>query len=131
MKKKGILNPQISKVIASMGHRDLLTICDAGFPVPLEPERIDLTVVEGIPRFMDVLSAMAEELQVEKIYIAKETTEVSPKRYKEMKALFPDAEVELITHTKFMELSHKTRATIRTAEFTSYSNIILKSGVVY
>lgn len=131
MKKRGILNPEISRIIASMGHRDLLTICDAGFPVPLEPERIDLTVVEGIPRFMDVLRAIAEELQVERVFIARETTEISPQRYTEMKGVFPDAEVELVPHTEFMEKSHKARATIRTAEFTSYSNIILKSGVVY
>ena len=34
MKKKGILNPQINRVISEMGHRDMLIIADAGFPFP-------------------------------------------------------------------------------------------------
>jgi len=34
MKKNGILNPQLNKVISEMGHRDMLIIADAGLPVP-------------------------------------------------------------------------------------------------
>lgn len=131
MKKRGILNPQISEVIASMGHRDLLTICDAGFPIPLQSIRIDLTVIEGIPSFMQVLRPIADELQVEKLYIASETAQVSPDRYREICETFPGVEVELIPHAEFRTLSQDARAVIRTAEFLPYSNVILKAGVVY
>ena len=42
MKKNGILNPQLNRVISEMGHRDMLIIADAGLPIPKEVERIDL-----------------------------------------------------------------------------------------
>lgn len=34
MKRVGILNENISRVVASMGHGDMLAVCDAGFPIP-------------------------------------------------------------------------------------------------
>ena len=47
MKKNGVLNQEISQLIASMGHMDKLTICDAGLPIPDYIWRIDLAVVPG------------------------------------------------------------------------------------
>jgi D-ribose pyranase len=49
MKKGGILNPQLNRVISEMGHRDILIIADAGLPIPQEIERIDLALKSGIP----------------------------------------------------------------------------------
>ena len=34
MKKIGVMNSDISRVIANMGHMDWLSIGDAGMPVP-------------------------------------------------------------------------------------------------
>ncbi len=33
MKKAGLLNPDLSKTIASLGHTDTLCIADAGLPI--------------------------------------------------------------------------------------------------
>lgn len=131
MKKIGILNRDISDVVASMGHTDLLTICDGGFPVPPETRRIDLALKGNMPRFLDVLDVVLEELVVEKVFIASETARVSPAMFEEMKKRFPGVEIELLPHVEFKKLAKTARATIRTGEFTPYSNIILQSGVVY
>ena len=40
MKKTGILNSDISRVVADMGHMDWLGIGDAGTPVPKTTEKI-------------------------------------------------------------------------------------------
>ncbi len=40
MKKHGVLNCEISEVVATMGHTDLLAIADAGLPIPDEVWRI-------------------------------------------------------------------------------------------
>ena len=64
MKKNGILNPQLNRVISEMGHRDMLIIADAGLPIPKEVERIDLTLKCGIPSFAEVLPAVLSELKV-------------------------------------------------------------------
>ena len=42
MKKIGIINAPISAVIAELGHLDMLSIADAGLPIPQEIQRIDL-----------------------------------------------------------------------------------------
>jgi D-ribose pyranase len=131
MKKNGILNKEISDVVASMGHYHSLVICDAGFPVPDGVRRIDLALEPGLPAFMDVLRVVLKELQVEEIIIASETVDQSPERFKEMIVLFPDITPKLIPHTELKKLSHNAKACIRSGECTPYSNLILVSGVTY
>jgi D-ribose pyranase len=131
MKKIGILNKEISDVIAGLGHTDKIIICDAGFPIPQEVRRIDLALEKGLPSFLDTLRVISKELCVEKIIVEKETKEVSPKRYEEIIELFPNVEVEVIPHVEFKEKSKNVKAIIRTGEFTPYSNLMLISGVIY
>ena len=64
MKKGGILNPAICSLLAELGHMDELLIVDAAYPLPPDGHVIDLTLTPGIPRFLDVLRAVAEELAV-------------------------------------------------------------------
>lgn len=42
MKKSKVINSDISRVIAQTGHFDKLSIGDAGTPVPMTTEKIDL-----------------------------------------------------------------------------------------
>lgn len=48
MKKSAVLNEHISKSIATIGHFDLLTINDAGMPIPNDHRRIDLAVTKKL-----------------------------------------------------------------------------------
>ena len=131
MKKTGILNPNICRVIASLGHTDYLVICDAGFPCPPNVERIDLTLLPGIPAFLDVLKAVTDEMAVEKIILAQETSQVSPDLYRQIREMLPGIPEMRPPHVEFKQHAARARAVIRTAEFTSYANIILQAGVVY
>lgn len=128
MKKRGILNPEISRLIASMGDTDLMTICDKGFPVPMGPERIDLALVDDIPTVLEVLKAVAEEFNIDRIVITREMEEISPKRVKEIKEILPRVEIEVMPHLEFKELGRQARGVIRTADTVPYANIILVSG---
>ena len=65
-------------VIAEMGHTDGLTVADAGLPVPIGVDRIDLAVSPGVPTFAQVLEAVASELKVEEIVVAREAFDVNP-----------------------------------------------------
>lgn len=131
MKKIGILNSSISEVISKMGHTDMLAIGDCGLPIPEETKRIDLALINGIPSFIDTLKAVMMELQVEEIVLAKETVEVSPKIYDEIKAIIGDVKIQLISHEELKQNLRKCKAVVRTGEQTPYANIILKSGVVF
>lgn len=131
MKKNGILNPQLNRVISEMGHRDMLIIADAGLPIPKEVERVDLTLKNGIPSFTEVLRAVLSELEVEKAYVAKEIKEKNPQTLNLVSSLMGMREVKFITHEELKELSKQARAIIRTGECSPYANIILISGVTF
>lgn len=129
MKKSGILNPQLNRVISEMGHRDMLIIADAGLPVPKEVERIDLVLKCGIPSFAEVLPAVISELKVEEVYVAEEIKEKNPQTLNLISSLI--GEIKFITHEELKELSKQARAIVRTGECSPYANIILISGVTF
>lgn len=131
MKKIGLLNSNISRVISEMGHTDTLAIGDCGLPIPSETERIDLALIKDVPTFIQTLKSVLKELQIEEVEIAKETQEVSPKLYEEIKEEIGDVKITFITHEELKHKLKKCKAVIRTGEQTSYANIILKSGVVF
>lgn len=131
MKKTGILNKEISGVVAGMGHKDMLVVCDAGLPIPVEVQRIDLAVKPGLPCLVDILEVLSSELKVERLILAEETQTVSPLVEEAILHIFKGAGVEKISHEEFKELSHKAVAVIRSGEFTPYANVILVSGVVF
>ena len=129
MKKNGILNSQLNRIISEMGHRDMLIIADVGLPVPKEVERIDLALKCGIPSFTEVLRAVLSELEVEETYVAKEIKEKNPQTLNLISSLI--GEVKFITHEELKELSKQARAVVRTGECSPYANIILISGVTF
>ncbi len=131
MKKTGILNSDISRVVADMGHMDWLGIGDAGTPVPSGTEKIDLAVHAGLPSFLDVLKEVLKELDVQKVYIAEEIKEKNPKQLENIKKVLPEIDIEFIPHSKLKKDLEKSKAFIRTGEETPYSNIILESGVIF
>ncbi|TEU14503.1 MAG: D-ribose pyranase [Anaerolineales bacterium] len=131
MKKIGVLNRDISEVVASLGHKDTLVIADAGLPIPAETRRIDLALTEGIPSFLDTLRVVLTEMQVERAIVAEEMLEASPNVYQALNELLGDVSIETVTHLIFKEKTRSARAVIRTGEFTPYANVILVSGVIF
>jgi len=128
MKKIGIINAPLSTVISHLGHMDTLTVVDAGFPIPMTTERIDLALKRGTPGFIETLEVVLEEMFVEKAYVADEIMTYSSKMYEQITKLLPDIPFEMIPHADLKKLSESTHAVIRTGEFTPYSNIILVAG---
>lgn len=131
MKKVGTLNQPLSKVIAGLGHMDQLVIADAGLPIPIETQRIDLALTQGVPTFLETLQVILEEVQVESAIIAEEMIDVSPQLYKQVKKLLPDIPLKTISHPEFKGQTNHARAVVRTGEFTPYANIILVAGVIF
>lgn len=131
MKKTGIMNSAISRVVADMGHMDWLGIGDAGTPVPADTEKIDLSVRPGLPSFIDVLKTVLTELEVQKVYVAEEIKTENPKQLKAIKEVLPGVEIEFIPHSELKKDLSKAKAFIRTGEETPYSNVILESGVIF
>ncbi|GIW89438.1 MAG: D-ribose pyranase [Isosphaeraceae bacterium] len=131
MKRGGILNPSICSLLAELGHGDELLIVDAAYPIPPDSHVIDLTVTPGIPRFLDVLRAVAEELVIEGVTLAQETSEESPKLYQEVLRIVGDVDVDEVPHHEFKEQSEDVKGILRTAEFTPYANIRITCGSAF
>jgi D-ribose pyranase len=131
MKKIGLLNQPLSRVIAGLGHMDTLVIADAGLPIPPHIERIDLAVSAHMPPFLDVLRATFGEMQVEGAIIAEEMVQRSPTMYEALAALLANVPIQRVAHSAFKIQTHKARAVVRTGEFTPYANVILIAGVVF
>lgn len=137
MKKQGILNSDISRVLSYMGHTDRICIGDCGLPIPDEVERIDLSLKFGVPHFIDVLKEVGTDMKIEKIILAEEIKEQNPKVLDEVLNFLKESEtgfnieVEYVPHTKLKELTNDCKAVIRTGETTPYANIILQSGCIF
>jgi len=131
MKKTPLLHPELSRVIARMGHTDKLVVADAGLPIPVEVQRIDLALTPGIPSFLDTLRVIAGELAVEEFMIDEELQEGNPALVAAIQALFPDAKMFVVRHAQLKVITASARAVVRTGETTPYANVILFSGVTF
>lgn len=129
MKKNGILNSEITKVLADLGHTDTIVIADCGLPIPPSVKKVDLALAFGNPSFLDILNLLKDEMVIEKVTIATEMEEKNKVLYKEITENFPAIEKE--SHEKFKEKTKQAMAIIRTGEATPYANIILHAGVLF
>jgi D-ribose pyranase len=134
MKKTPLLNIALSRVVASLGHGDILMIVDAGMPVPAGVELIDLAVTHGVPDFVSVLNTVLAEMQVESHVLADEMREKQPPALTVLDTLNAAGrlgEQRLVSHEALKQLSRNARAIVRTGECQPYTNIALVSGVVF
>lgn len=132
MNKHGILNSEICKVLADLGHTDMIVIADCGLPIPEGVKRIDLALKIGTPGFIEVVELLAQYMQIEKVTIASEIHAKNPATYVNLETtLGAEVSLEELSHEEFKLLTHKARAIIRTGEATPYANVILHAGVIF
>ena len=133
MKRQGILNSEISRVLSYLGHTDRICIGDCGLPIPDETERIDLALEFGVPTFMKTLEVVAGDMKIEKIVLAEEIKTQNPAVLEAVEALFAGqaVEVEFVSHAQLKEQTKHCKAVIRTGETTPYANIILQAGCIF
>ena len=132
MKKLGILNSEIAKVLTDLGHTDKIAIGDAGLPVPDGVKKIDLALFLSEPSFLSVLQVVLSDMKVEAVVLAEEIKDQNPKQLAAVKAELKDNEaITYVSHEAFKQQLKDVKVVIRTGEATPYSNIILQSGVLF
>ncbi|MFH0346178.1 D-ribose pyranase [Bacillus vallismortis] len=131
MKKHGILNSHLAKLLADLGHTDKIVIADAGLPVPDGVLKIDLSLKPGLPAFQDTAAVLAEEMAVEKVIAASEIKTANQENARFLENLFSEQEIEYLSHEEFKQLTKEAKTIIRTGEFTPYANCILQAGVLF
>ncbi|WMT40045.1 D-ribose pyranase [Paenibacillus sp. D2_2] len=131
MKKIGVINSELSRVISELGHTDTIVIGDCGLPIPPGIRRIDLALKRGVPGYLETLETILEEMQVERYTVTMEMEEISPELYHATEKLLTPSQEERVTHEQFKQMTERARAVIRTGECTPYANVILQAGVTF
>lgn len=129
MKKLGILNRDIARVLASLGHTDQIVIADCGLPIPSNVECIDLSIKLGVPNFVDVLTEVLADMEVESMMAATEVRTESPSIHQELENR--QISIRYLPHDELKAETSKAKAIIRTGECAPYANVILRAGVIF
>ncbi|GAA5165601.1 D-ribose pyranase [Ornithinimicrobium tianjinense] len=130
MKRQGILNVDLAARCARLGHTDLVCVADCGLPVPADVPIVDLAVVQGLPSFADVLTALLDELVVEHHVVAEEI-DGQPAAAVLRAAAERLGPREVVSHQQLKALVADCAFVVRTGEATPYANVLLRSGVPF
>jgi D-ribose pyranase len=129
MLRNGILNPHLLDLLARIRHTNTLVIADRGFPYWPEIETIDISLVDDIPRVLDVLAAIRANFLIGRIFMAQEFLASNSQ---ETRAAFSVAmeglEVNFEPHLDFKKRVPQAIGLIRTADTAPYANLILESA---
>ena len=128
MKKRGVINQQLSNALAGLGHGDYFLLCDAGFPIPKEVERVDLALTFGIPNMDQCLKAILDEIVVQKVTIAKEMKDLNDEGYQFLKRVFKNQKLCEISQAELVKLADNAKFIVRSGELRCYSNILLEAA---
>ena len=130
MNRNRLLNAQLAHAIASMGHGEIMIVCDAGFPIPANTWRIDLAITPDVPDIETVLTPIAENLIAEKVSFAEEIKVHNKPLLGKIEKLFAGAEFAPIPHATILaEMAAKAKVIVRTGAFDPWGNILIYSGV--
>lgn len=128
MKKAGILNAKLAGELTKLRHLDRLVICDAGFPIPRGSAEVDISLVAGIPTFIQTLKAVLNEMIVEEYMVFDFMKEYNAEYYEELRKIFINQKSSEVSMQEFIEASKEAKLFIRTGELLPASNILLVSA---
>lgn len=129
MLKTGILNPAINSLLSRVRHTNTLVIADRGFPFWRQIETIDISLVDDIPKVLDVLRAVREAFIVGRAFMAEEFEQQNtPEMRLRFSEAFEGIPVTFEPHIEFKKRVPAAIGLIRTADTVQYANMILESA---
>jgi D-ribose pyranase len=129
MLRTGILNPGINSLLSRVRHTNTLVIADRGFPFWPAIETIDISLVDDVPRVLDVVKAMRENFGIASAVMAGEfLSENSPETRLAFEEALLGVRLTFEPHIEFKKRVPNAIGLIRTADTIQYANIILESA---
>lgn len=128
MKKNGLLNANLMGELTALRHQDQFVICDIGFPIPKGANVVDVSLVEGLPTFPQVLKAVLNEVIVESYVIFDFMKEYNQEYYRFLKENLVHQISSEVSMEEFVRISAGAKLFIRTGEPKPASNILLVSA---
>ena len=129
MLKTGILNPQINSLLSRVRHTNTLVIADRGFPFWPGIETVDISLVDGLPAVLDVLTALRPNFSIGKAWMAQEFLQHNPAKTRTAFAkAFAGIQLAHEPHIEFKQRVPHAIGLIRTGDTVQYANIIVESA---
>ena len=129
MLEHGILNPAINSLLSRVRHTNTLVIADRGFPFWPAIETIDISLIDGIPRVLEVLAAIRANARFGAAFMAEEFHTVNDES---TRTSFADGlsgiPLTLEPHSAFKKRVPAAIGLIRTGDTAQYANLILESA---
>jgi D-ribose pyranase len=129
MLKSGILNPHINSLLARVRHTNTLVIADRGFPYWPQIETVDISLVDDVPRVLDVLRAIRENFVIGQVWMADEFWRNNDdSTVGVLEGALVGIELAREPHTEFKKRVPQAIGLIRTGDTIPYANMILESA---
>jgi D-ribose pyranase len=129
MLKTGILNPAINSLLSRVRHTNTLVISDRGFPFWPQIETVDISLVDDIPRVLDVLAAIRANFVLGRAFMAEEfraqNDTATRSRFEQALAGVP---LVYEPHVDFKTRVPHAIGLVRTGDTVQYANMILESA---
>jgi len=127
--KTGILNPAINSLLSRVRHTNTLVIADRGFPFWPQIETVDISLVDDIPRVLEVFDAIKANFVIGKIWMAEEFKQVNAadtvRRFEQQ---FENITLSFEPHEHFKRRVPAAIGLIRTGDTIQYANMIVESA---
>jgi D-ribose pyranase len=129
MLERGILNPGINSLLSRVRHTNTLIIADRGFPFCPTIETIDISLVDGIPRVLEVLAAIRQNCRFGAAFMAEEFRAANEAQtQREFTAGLQGIILSFEPHVEFKQRVPRAIGLIRTGDTIPYANLILESA---
>lgn len=129
MLKTGILNPALNSLLSRVRHTNTLVISDRGFPFWPTIETVDISLVDDVPRVLDVLRAIRANFSVGRAFMAEEFLAAnSGDIRREFEHALQDVPLLFEPHIEFKKRVPQAIGLIRTGDTVQYANLILESA---
>ncbi|MBV9081758.1 MAG: D-ribose pyranase [Acidobacteriaceae bacterium] len=129
MLKTGVLNPAINSLISRVRHTNTLVIADRGFPFWPQIETVDISLIDNVPRVLDVFRAIQANFVIGRVFMAEEFEAVnSADTQQQFNRALEGLPVAFEPHIEFKKRVPQAIGLIRTGETIQYANMILESA---
>jgi len=129
MLERGILNPAINSLLSRIRHTNTLVIADRGFPYWPMIETLDISLVDNVPRVLEVLAAIRGQWRCGAAFMAEEFKSANdPATQQQFLAGLQGVALTFEPHVVFKKRVPAAIGVIRTGDTTQYANMILESA---
>jgi D-ribose pyranase len=129
MLKTGILNPAINSLISRVRHTNTLVIADRGFPFWPQIETVDISLVDDIPKVLDVVRAIRSNFVAGRAFMAEEFLAANSDEIRlEFEQALSGVPLVFEPHVQFKKRVPQAVGLVRTGDTIQYANLIVESA---